>query len=142
MGRCFHSTVLDTPIAEVWSALRNFHNLSWGTGVVTSCVKVGDTPGDQAGAQRVLNSSFHETLRSLDDSNYTLTYTIDDGPEPISKDSIKSYVGTIRLREITDSSRTYCEWETVYETTNDDLVAGFCNPIYAALLEAMKAHFA
>ncbi|NND96967.1 MAG: SRPBCC family protein [Pirellulaceae bacterium] len=142
MGRCFNSTVVNAPIDQVWIAVQNFHDMSWGEGVITSCEAVGDTPGNKVGAKRILNSSFHETLRSIDHDACELTYSIDDGPEPVSSESVQEYIGTIRLRPVTDSGQTFCQWETTYKSNDDDLVAAFCNPIYAALLEAMKAHFA
>lgn len=142
MGRCFNSTTLNAPIDQVWLAVQDFHDMSWGKGVVTSCEAVGDTPGNKIGAKRILNSSFHETLLEIDHDNCQLVYSIDDGPEPVAKDSVANYRGTIRLRPITDSGQTFCEWETTYDSDSPDLVAAFCNPIYAALLEAMKAHFA
>lgn len=142
MGRCFNSTTLNAPIDQVWQVIRDFHNMSWGKGVITSCVPVGETPGNKVGAQRILNGAFHETLHSISDEDCCIVYSIDDGPEPVSSESVSNYQGTIQLRPITDSGQTYCEWVSTYETDDDDLVAGFCNPIYAALLEAMKAHFA
>ncbi|MGB7343953.1 MAG: SRPBCC family protein [Pirellulaceae bacterium] len=142
MGVCYNSTVVNAPIDVVWDQLRNFHDMSWAAGVITSCKAVGDVPGDQAGAKRILNGSFHETLHRMEDNKCAMNYSIDDGPEPISSESLTSYRANIQCRPVTDSGGTFVQWESVFESKDDDLVAAFCNPVYAALLEALKAHFA
>ena len=52
MGRTYQSTVVSAPIAEVWSLLRDFHNLDWAQGVIESVEAVGDRAADQVGATR------------------------------------------------------------------------------------------
>ena len=142
MGRCFNSTVLNAPVDEVWKTIRDFHDMSWGSAVITSCQAVGEVGADSLGAKRILNGAFHETLQSIDDEAHCFSYTIDDGPEPLASDSVSNYIGTVRLRAVTDVNQTYMEWESSYESKDDALVADFCNPIYAALLEALKIRFA
>ena len=93
MGSCYNTSVINAPIATVWDKIRNFHNMDWAAGVITSVEVVGDLPGDAPGAGRVLNEAFHETLRSLNDDDHRLTYTIDDGPSPVSKDEVSDYLG-------------------------------------------------
>ncbi|MCK5395150.1 MAG: SRPBCC family protein, partial [Gammaproteobacteria bacterium] len=75
---------INAPISDVWAKLNNFHNFSWAPNVITSVDKVGDIDGGQVGAKRVLNSAFHETLVEIDNNNYSLKYSIDDGPSPVS----------------------------------------------------------
>ena len=142
MGICYNSTVVDCPIDQVWQQLRDFHDMSWGTGVITSCEAVGDVPGDRAGAKRILNGSFHETLHRMEDNKCALGYSIDDGPEPLSSESLTSYRANIQCRPVTDTDQTFVQWESVFEAKDDQLVLAFVTPIYAALLEALKAHFA
>jgi hypothetical protein len=142
MGVCYNSTVVNAPIDRVWHVLRNFHDMSWAEGVITSCEAVGDVPGDQAGAKRILNSSFRETLHRMEDNKCSLGYSIDDGPEPVSSESLTSYRASIQCRPVTDSDGTFVQWESVFEAKEEDLVTNFLNPVYAALLEALKAHFA
>ncbi len=143
MGHCFNSTVVNAPIGRVWKTVRNFHDMSWCDSVITSCTAVGKIAGDEVGAKRVLNGAFQETLMSIDDDDHCFSYSIDDGPEPVSKESVSEYIGTVTLRPVTDTNATFVQWESDYEIKeSEDLVAGFCNPIYAALLEALKAKFA
>ena len=37
---CYNSCVVNAPIDAVWGALRNFHDLSWASQVITSLEKV------------------------------------------------------------------------------------------------------
>jgi hypothetical protein len=106
--------------------------------VITSCVAVRDTPADQVGAQRVLNDAFHEKLRSIDDAARRFTYTIDDGPGPVSKEAVKNYVGDVHVAPITENDSSFVEWQSSYESADDSAVGDFCNPIYGALLAALK----
>lgn len=141
MGECYNSITISAPASEVWATLRNFHDMSWAEGVITSCVAVGDTSADQVGAKRVLNDAFHERLRSIDDAARRLTYTIDDGPGPVSKESVKNYVGEVRVAPITENDTSFVEWQSSYESADESAVGEFCNPIYVALLAALKKSF-
>lgn len=141
MGRCYNSVVIDAPIDDVWTLLRNFHDLSWAPDVVTKVEATGGRKADQIGARRILNDAFHETLLSLDDRGRTLSYSIDDGPGPVSKESIRNYVGRVSARPITERSKTFVEWESTYDSPDDESVGELCNPIYQALLRALRAHF-
>ena len=141
MGKCYNSAVIDAPCEKVWQAIRDFHDLSWAQGVITKVDVEGDRKGDQIGAKRVLNDAFHETLLTLDGDQRTFSYSIDDGPEPISKDSVSNYIGAVRVLPITESDTTFIEWQSTYESPDDAAVGDFCNPIYVALLSALKQHF-
>ena len=100
------------------------------------------TPGpDQPGAKRVLNGVFHETLKTVDDADRTLTYSIDDGPDAVSKDNVTGYIGTVRVVPVTDTNGSFVEWSSSWEDSKGG-VEDFCNPIYKALLDSLKAHFA
>ena len=43
---CYHTTVINGPIDDVWKTMRNFHDLSWAEPVITKLGVIGDTPGD------------------------------------------------------------------------------------------------
>ncbi len=141
MGKCYNSAVIGAPCAKVWQAIGDFHDLGWASGVITKVDIEGDRKGDQIGAKRILNDAFHETLLTLDDAEHTFSYSIDDGPEPISKDSVNNYIGAVRVLPITESDTTFIEWQSTYESPDDTAVGDFCNPIYVALLSALKQHF-
>ncbi|MFV9615817.1 MAG: SRPBCC family protein, partial [Gammaproteobacteria bacterium] len=101
MGQCYNSTVIDASVDKVWEMISNFHELSWGDGVVTKVDVIGDAPGTEVGARRILNGAFHETLLSIDSDSMTFTYSIDDGPGPVAKDSVTNYVGRVSLFPVT-----------------------------------------
>ena len=138
---CYNSCVVNAPVDRVWTALRNFHDMSWAPQVITSLEKVGDGSGDQIGAKRLLNGVFHETLCGLDDNDHVVTYSIDDGPDAVSKDNVSGYVGVVRVFSVTDGDATFVEWSSSWQDSQGG-VKEFCNPIYKALLDSLKQHFA
>ena len=137
MGKTYQSITINAPVEKVWKAIRNFHDMSWCPNVITKLEKIGDKAGDEIGAGRKLNDAFSETLRELDDSNLTFSYSIDDGPSPISKDDIKNYMGTVKLSAAPEAEGTLVEWSSVWED-NDEAAQEFCHNIYLALLGDMK----
>ncbi|GJL66892.1 MAG: hypothetical protein NPIRA05_18630 [Nitrospirales bacterium] len=141
MGNCYNSVVVEAPCDKVWGTLRKFHDLSWASGVVTHVDKIGELECDQVGAKRILNGVFHETLVALDDHERTFMYRIDDGPGPVAKDAIKNYIGAVRVLPVTESNAAFVEWQSSYESPDDAAVGELCNPIYQALLLALKKHF-
>lgn len=138
MGQCYNSTVVNAGIDTTWATIQDFHEMSWASPVITKVEKIGATNGTEPGAQRVLNEAFHETLVSVDPGAYTFTYSIDDGPGPVAADAVSNYRGTVTLQRVTDSGQTFVVWVSSYESDQDNAVAEFCNPIYQALLGALK----
>lgn len=141
MGNCYNSTTVNAPIEKVWEMIKNFHQLEWAAPVATKVDIVGELPGTQVGARRILNDAFHETLLSVDDINYRFSYSIDDGPGPVAKDVIANYIGRVELFPITDSGGTFVKWTSEFESANEGQVTEFCNPIYSGLLAALKTRF-
>ncbi len=141
MGKCYNTVTVKASSDEVWNTMRDFHDMSWAEGVITSCEAVGETAGDRVGAKRILNEAFHETLLTLNDGERTLTYSIDDGPGPVAKDAVKNYAGKVRVSSSDRDGTTLVEWESTFESTDDTAVEDFCNPIYQALLGALAKKF-
>ncbi|MBT5186155.1 MAG: SRPBCC family protein [Kordiimonadaceae bacterium] len=137
---CYNSCVIDKNIDEVWSTVRNFHDMSWAKGVIENLEIVGAKKGDQVGAGRLLNGVFHETLLELDEDECMIVYSIDEGPDVLSGGAVKGYRGVLQLSPITVGSGTFVEWSSSWRTDKQG-VAEFCDPIYVALLSAMKDHF-
>lgn len=136
MGTTHQYIEINAPVKTVWQTIRDFHDMSWAPNVITHVEKVGDKAGNEIGAIRVLNGAFHETLQTLDDNAMTFTYTIDDGPSPVSKDEVSNYVGRVLVEAAGDGTRV--EWTSSWEQ-NDEPVHDFCHGIYVALLNDMKA---
>jgi hypothetical protein len=129
------SIVVDASIAETWSYFQDFHDLSWASNVVPSVKKIGDVDGNKAGAKRLLNDAFHETLLQIDHAAHCLTYQIDDGPSPVSKDEVSDYFGVVRLTE-EGQGRTLVEWSSSWVSDVEDAVE-FCHGIYVAVLQEL-----
>ncbi len=134
------SIVVNAPIADVWSRFIDFHDLSWASNVITSVEKVGSIDGGTPGAKRILNNAFHETLIEIDNDEYSLKYSIDDGPSPVSKDEVDNYVGAVKLSPGEEGSGTLVEWTSSWESKVDDAVE-FCHGIYVALLGDLAKSF-
>lgn len=137
----YNSIVIDAPADKVWEKVRNFHDLSWAAGVIETCEAVGNIPATQIGAQRMLNGVFHETLHALDDLARTVRYSIDDGPDAVSKNNVQGYIGEVRVFPVSANNGSFVLWTSGWESSSGG-VAEFCNPIYRALLAALKGSFA
>ncbi len=136
MGKCYKNIDIDAPIAAVWQKIANFHDMSWAEGVITSLDIQGQATGTEVGAKRLLNGAIHETLVSVDANNYTFSYAIDDGPGPLAQSVIDNYLGVVKLSE--SSVGTLVEWSSSFTSANENEVTEFCDPIYVALLAALK----
>jgi hypothetical protein len=140
MGKTYQTAVINAPADQVWSKIKNFHDFSWASGVVEKCEAVGDKPGDQIGARRILNDAFHETLVEFSELNKSFKYSIDDGPAPVSKNDVKDYIGAVRLIPITDNDTCLIEWSSNWEAPKDD-ACDFCHNIYVAVIDELKKSF-
>lgn len=137
MGQTRQSITIETPVDAVWRAVRNFHDMSWAPNVITDLKPVGAIPGNQVGSSRLLNGAFLETLRELDEGKHTFSYSIDDGPSPISPKDVSDYVGRVEFKPTTNGDGTIVEWTSAW-TRNDEEAYEFCHGIYVALLNDMK----
>lgn len=140
---CRNATVLNASADTVWTALRNFHDGSWSANVIEKLTPVGDHGGTEVGASRVLNDAFHETLRELDDANRYFSYSIDDGPGPLAKGQVTGYLGEVTVVPVSapaNSGQCVVVWTSKWESEAGG-VHEFCDPIYVALLNDIKAHF-
>lgn len=140
---CYNATVLAASPSVVWEAFSDFHDLSWSANVVESVTRVGDVPGAEVGAKRILNDAFHETLHEIDHENRRLKYSIDDGPGPVARDRVTGYFGEVRVLPVTvppDEDASVVVWTSDWESEEGG-VQEFCDPIYKALLGDLKAHF-
>jgi hypothetical protein len=53
---------------------------------------------------------------------------------------VSDYVGEVQLHPVTDSGQTLVVWTSTFESGSDEAVGELCNPIYRALLAALKTH--
>jgi len=138
---CYNSIVINASADIVFNTLNNFHDLSWSKNVVTKVDVIGDRSGNEIGAKRILNDAFHETLQSIDLENKKFSYSIDDGPGPLSKENVEAYLGEVIVIPITENNSSLVLWTSKWDSSKEGGVAEFCNPIYHALLQDLKSHF-
>ena len=132
------SKIISAPISDVWNKFTNFHDLSWSPNVITNLEPVGSIGGSEVGAKRILNGAFHETLAEVDNDNFMLKYSIDDGPSPVSKDDVSNYFGVVQLSPYEDG--TLVEWSSSWDSNGEEAVE-FCHGIYVALLNELADSF-
>jgi hypothetical protein len=143
MPKGFASTVIDAPIDEVWARVRDFNGLpDWHPGIAKSEIE-GGKPSDQIGCVRsfYLGDGGHirETLLAFSDHERSFTYDMQKGPM-----AWWNYVATMRLRPVTDGSRTYVEWSAEFDAKPEDvdgLVDLVTNGVFQGGFDALKAHF-
>jgi hypothetical protein len=136
MPQCHQSIVIQAPIEKVWATIKDFHDMSWASSVIETCIAVGDLSGTEIGAKRLLNGVFHETLLECTPAEYRVRYSIDEGPSPVSAKEVKNYVGQIQLKPVTLDNTTFFEWGSSWESTSNE-AHDFCHQIYVALLKAL-----
>lgn len=137
MGNTHQTIEIEASPDKVWETIRDFHDLSWAPNVITSVDSVGEKSGDEVGASRVLNGVFQETLLTLEEETRTFTYSIDDGPSPVSKDDVKNYVGRVTVQQADEGDGTLVEWSSSWQD-NNEAASEFCQGIYVAFLQDMK----
>jgi len=112
------SAVIEAPIDQVWAVLRDFnsHHL-WHPAVVRSRME-DDLGGDVVGGVREFSltggAELREQLLRQSDRDYTLTYCILDSSLPLL-----DYVATLRLKPVTDGSRTFWDWRSQFRAPQE-----------------------
>ncbi|MDQ0390960.1 zinc-binding dehydrogenase [Labrys monachus] len=137
------STIIDAPVDEVWRILRDFNGHDrWHPAVGRSEIDHGD-PVDAIGAIRHFwladGSELREQLLSLSDADRSFTYCLLEAPIPLM-----DYVATVRLRPVTDGSRTFWEWSSRFNppaSRREELVGLVTRDIYQAGFVAIKRRF-
>ena len=136
MGKCENKIEIDASTDKIWETINDFHDMSWAPNVITSVEAVGDKKGTEVGAKRILNDAFHETLVEVNADEYSFSYSIDDGPGPVASDAVSNYIGVVKLSA--KDYGTLVEWGSSFNAENESEVREFCDPIYQALLSALK----
>ncbi|QIE55801.1 SRPBCC family protein [Pikeienuella piscinae] len=143
MARVYVSSVIGAGAGEVWKRIRDFNALpKWHPRIRDSRIEDG-LPGDKVGCIRNFNlqngDNIREQLLGLSDYDHFCTYSMLDGPMPLS-----DYVATLRLTPITDGDRCFAEWSAEFACApNDesDLVAGIGGNVFQGGFDALKRHF-
>lgn len=114
MARAYASSILKAPVETIWGLMRDFNGLPrWAPGITRSRIE-GGRDSDVVGCVRSFRtrdgSHVRERLLTLDDANHTLTYNFEKPAFPV-----KNYIATLRLYPVTESDRTFAEWEATFD---------------------------
>ena len=141
METVFVSTVINAPMERVWKVVRDFNGLpAWMAGMKSSEIE-GGGPAEQVGAIRrcVMDGGgmLRERLEVLSDAEFVITYSVLEGPLPVSNTRT-----TIRLRPVTDQYSTYAEWSSQFDTEPGAEKQGveFLTRVFNAGFRALKRH--
>ena len=128
------STVIASPVDEVWDTVKDFENPGKYLDAVARCsmegtgvgaVRTVDIHGGEFGIERMVH---------LDEENRTIAYAITDSSLPIS-----GYIAVMHLRDL-GNDMCRLEWSSVFEprdVTEQEAVA-FVENFYAGGFEGMK----
>lgn len=142
MPRVVRSTIMDAPVEAVWRVIRDFNGHDqWHPAVATSQIERGQ-PSDRVGCVRNFRladgANLREQLLTLSDLEQTFSYCLLDTPVPLF-----NYVAHVRLYPVTDSDRTFWEWESRFDTPAGraaELTELVGEGIYAAGFDAIRRH--
>jgi NADPH:quinone reductase len=140
--RVSRSTVIDAPIDAVWAIVRDFNShADWHPAVARSIIENGEA-SDQVGCVRAFSlkdgNRLREQLITLSDEDCISTYCILDSTIPL-----KRYVATLSLKPVTDGNRTYCHWQSTFDTPPGQeraLSDTVGNGVYDAGFAALRAY--
>lgn len=143
MPRPYASAVIDAPVDQVWSFVRDFGNLDEWLPAVATCEIEGGRSADAVGCVRRLSlqdgSVVRERLLVLDDPDHAYTYEFLESAFPV-----RSYRSTLRLAPVTDSGRTFAEWWAWYDAEAKDeetMTKTFADGVYATGLKELQKRF-
>ena len=119
MARAYASTILDAPVEAVWSVIRDFNGLpSWHPAIARSEIEDGLDP-DVVGCVRRFSmqdgAMVRERLLSFSDRDYSFSYNFETPAFPV-----ENYVARVRLMPVTDTDRTFAEWEATFDEAPED----------------------
>jgi Polyketide cyclase / dehydrase and lipid transport len=144
MPKGFASSVIDAPVDEVWTRIRDFNALPvWHPAIDRSEIE-GGRPSEAVGCVRSFyladGGHIRETLLELSDARRSVTYDMQEGPMAWS-----NYVATLRLLPISDGNRTYIEWSAEFDAEPEDapgLIDLVEKGVFQGGFDALKEHFA
>jgi hypothetical protein len=113
------STVLDMSLERAWMRIRDFNGLpGWHPAVIESTIERGEQH-DRIGCVRSYRRrdglALREQLLALDDVAHGMTYRLLDPPIPV-----RNYVAKLQLARITESDRTFAQWQAWYDCAAGD----------------------
>lgn len=144
MARSHASSVINAPIDQVWTHIRDFGGLSsWHPAVSASVIEDG-RPSCDVGCIRDLTlgdgGKLRERLLAFSDDETFYTYSILESPMPVA-----NYKATLRLLPISDGNRTYGEWTAQFDPAppeaKDEIETFISTAVFQGGFDALKQHF-
>lgn len=120
MTKVIISAVLNAPVEQVWSTVRDFNGLpQWHPRFSRSHIEDG-LPSDQIGCIRNFDiadggGTIREQLLELSDVDYSFRYRILDSPLPV-----EHYLAQLTLYPVTADNSTVGIWTAEFDVTNND----------------------
>ncbi|MBR0663051.1 SRPBCC family protein [Roseomonas hellenica] len=141
MARAYASTILDAPVEAVWSVIRDFNGLSsWHPAIARSEIEDG-LDADVVGCIRRFwlqdGAMVREKLLSFSDRDYSFSYNFETPAFPV-----ENYRARVRLMPVTDTDRTFAEWEAAFDEAPEDkgkFVDIISNGVFQSGWNALKA---
>jgi hypothetical protein len=141
MPRIVTSTVVASPVGEVWALLRDFAAISDWHPALPPC-EIEDGPADRVGCVRVfpLAGGHRETLTWLDDQQRIIAFAFGDNAGL----PVRSYMSMMTAQPVTLSDQTYVEWSSRFdcdEADEDKVIAAVRDGVLVPGLKALEQRF-
>ena len=136
------STVVGSPVGEVWALLRDFAAIGdWHPALPPA--EIEGRPADRVGCVRVfpLAGDHRETLVGLDDQRRTIAFTFGDNAAGLR---VRSYMSTMTVRPVTLNDQTYVEWSSRFdcdEADEDKMITQIRDGVLTPGLTALEQRF-
>jgi hypothetical protein len=140
MPRVIRSTIIDAPVDQLWSVLRDFNGHDRYHPIVAKSAIERGLPSDKIGCVRRFTlqdgGELREQLLALSDVEMTMSYCLLETPIPLF-----NYVAHIRLLPVTDGNRSFWHWESRFTTPvgrDAELAEIVGNDVYTNGMEAVR----
>ena len=135
------STVVASPVGEVWALLRDFAAIGDWHPALPPC-EIREGPADRVGCVRVfpLAGGHRETLTRLDDQQRIIAFTFGDNAGL----PVRSYMSMMTARPVTLNDQTYVEWSSRFdcdEANEDKVIAAVRDGVLVPGLRALEQRF-
>jgi hypothetical protein len=141
MPQIVTSTVVASPVGEVWALLRDFAAIGDWHPALPPC-EIQDGPADRVGCVRVfpLAGGHRETLTALDDQQRIITFAFGDNAGL----PVRSYTSMMTTRPVTLTDQAYIEWSSRFdcdEADEDKVTAAVRDGVLIPGLKALEQRF-
>lgn len=141
MPQIITSTVVASPVGEVWALLRDFAAIGDWHPALPPC-EIQEGPADRVGCVRVfpLAGGHRETLTGLDDQQRIIAFAFGDNAGL----PVRSYMSMMTAQPVTLDDHTYIEWSSRFdcdEADEDKVTAAVRDGVLVPGLKALEQRF-